>query len=173
VPNASRKASRALASCSSVRHPRFRSCSTTHAAASAGFEGHDAPGSPGASALLEARRNTETTSSTSRGSRVAHASTSHDGGGGRLSAAPIALVGRNTPTTTKSARLHSFLEEKDFLEEKENDGTLRIYSASRAVASHSGARDRAHTFFGWHSRAARADGGRTWRRRCPTPISAC
>ena len=61
----------------------------------------------------------------------------------------------------------------DFLEEKENDGTLRIYSASRAVASHSGARDRAHTFFGWHSRAARADGGRTWRRRCPTPISAC
>lgn len=46
----------------------------------------------------------------------------------------------------------------DFLEEKENDGTLRIYSASRAVASHSGARDRAHTFFGWHSRARR---GRT------------
>lgn len=32
------------------------------------------------------------------------------------------------------------------------------YSASRAVASHSGARDRAHTFFGCHSRARR---GRT------------
>ena len=60
-----------------------------------------------------------------------------------------------------------------FLEEKENDGTLRIIPRRarwRLTRARGTERIRLRVPL---ARAARADGGRTWRRRCPTPISAC
>ena len=167
VPNASRDASRALASCSC--HPRRRSSSKTYAAASLGFAGHDAPGSPCASAFFAARRKRVTTSSTSRGSRVAHASTSHDGGGGRLSAAPIALVGSfYTPTTRGKVSCSSPSIRRTKCATVLHHPRRALRSLTRARAERPSAEAHRVPL----ARAVGASGWQTWRRRCPTPTSA-
>ena len=148
--------------------PRRRSSSKTYAAASLGFAGHDAPGSPCASAFFAARRKRVTTSSTSRGSRVAHASTSHDGGGGRLRRAH----------RTGWKFLHTDDKRKSFVFVA-FDTTNEVCNcasspASRAAESHSGARraTERRSSSGATARAVGASGWQTWRRRCPTPTSA-
>ena len=154
VPNASRDASRALASCSC--HPRRRSSSKTYAAASLGFAGHDAPGSPCASAFFAARRKRVTTSSTSRGSRVAHASTSHDGGGGGSPPRPSHWL----EVFTHRRQEEKFRVRRLRYDERSVQLCIITRVARCGVSLGRAPSDRAQKLIGCHSRArwGRADG---------------
>ena len=136
---------------------RRRSCSKTYAAASLGFAGHDAPGSPCDSAFFAARRKRVTTSSTSRGSRVAHASTSHDRRrGAALRRAHRALV----EVFTHRRQEEKFRVRRLPYDERSVQLCIITRVARCRVSLGRAPSDRAQKLIGCHSRArwGRADG---------------